>query len=362
MSLPRPRAHPARLACLWAAAWFAIPSLAQASPGLGGTRNLGMGGASRASTSGAEAMLVNPANMGFTRQLEIQPLYQGNIETNTHGAGLLAMDSLLNERVALGFGYAMTYGGPKATYIDSATGKERTLQLAHAAHEVGIPLAINVVRGWLAFGVRPKFQYSVLRFADDNGQRQDARKQQLKFGLDLALTFSAKQYVTLAIVAQNLTGPAPSQVTLDLAPLTIMDGSLSRGRVSPLSDYPRSVAHGLAVFPTRRPGFSINFDGMYDFTTYRTADDKFTRMVFSGGVEYSIREVVPLRLGGYWDGRGRGKEDDRGYISFGGGYYTNPGKGQVGLNFGLGFSRQITGPSPDTTLAITLGVLLNPNR
>ena len=191
-----------------------------------------------------------------------------------------------------------------------------------------------MVRGWLAFGVRPKFQYSVLRFADDMGQRQDARKQQLKFGLDLALTFSAKQYVTLAIVAQNLTGPAPSQVTLDLSPLTIMDGSLGRGRVSALSDYPRSVAHGLAVFPTRKPGFSINFDGMYDFTSYRSADDKFTRMVFSGGVEYSIRDVVPLRLGGYWDGRGRGKEDDRGYISGGVGYYRPAVKGGVGFDLG----------------------------
>lgn len=321
-----------------------------------------MGGASRASTSGAEAMLVNPANLGFTRQFEIQPAYQVNIERNTHGAGLLAMDSLLNERLALGLGYAMTLGGPKLGYVDAATGETKSLQLAHAAHEVGLPIAINVVRGWLAFGVRPKFQYSVLRFLDGEGGRQDARKQQLAFGLDLALSFSARRYMTVSFVAQNLTGPAPPATTLNLAPLVIMDGSLSRGRVSPVSDYPRSVAHGLAVFPTQKPGFSINFDGMYDFTSYRTADDKFTRMLFAGGVEYSVRDAVPLRLGGYWDSRGRGKEDDRGYISFGAGYFTSPGKGQVGLNFGLGFSRQITGPTPDTTLAITLGVLLNPNR
>lgn len=345
-----------------AALWFAIPSPAEASPGLGGTRNLGMGGASRASTSGAEAMLVNPANMGFTRQLEIQPAYQVNIESNTHGAGFMAMDSLLNDRLALGLGYVMTLGGPKVGYVDGATGESKSLQMAHAAHEVGLPIAINVVRGWLAFGVRPKFQYSVLRFRDGEGARQDARKEQLAFGLDVALSFSAKQYLTVSLVGQNLTGPATPATTLNLAPLTILDGSLNRARVSPVSDYPRTLAHGLAVFPTRKPGFSINFDGMYDFTSYRTADDKFTRMLFSGGVEYSIRDAVPLRLGGYWDSRGRGAADDRGYISFGGGYFVSPGKGQVGLNFGLGFSRQITGPSPDTTLAITLGVLLNPNR
>ena len=319
-----------------------------------------MGGASRASTSGAEAMLVNPANMSFTRQLEIQPAYQVNIERNTHGIGLLAMDSLLNERVALGLGYISTIGAPKVSYVDGM-GAAQKLTMAHGGHEVGLALAVNVVRGWLAFGVRPKFQSSVLRFRDPDGQRQDARKEQLAFGLDLALSFSARRYVTLSVVSQNLVGPATPATDLNLAPYVIADGSLSRARVSPISDYPRSVAHGLAVFPTRKPGFSINFDGMYDFTSYR-ADNKYTRMVFSGGAEYTIRDAVPLRIGGYWDSHGRGTDDDRGYIAFGGGYFASPGKGQVGLNFGLGFSRQITGPSPDTVLALTLGVLLNPNR
>ncbi len=322
---------------------------------------MGMGGASRASTSGAEAMLLNPANMGFTRQFEIQPAYQVNIESNTHGAGLMAMDSLLNERVALGLGYIATIGGPKVGFDDGLGGERQTVQISHIGHEVGLPLAINAVLGWLAFGVRPKLQQSSMRFLDADNERRDARKTQLKFGLDLALSFSARQYVTIAVVGQNIAGPTVPATELNLAPYVYAPMSLDRARVSPVSDYPRMLSHALAVFPTKKPGFSINFDGTYDFTSYRH-DNKYTRMLFAGGVEYSVRDIVPLRLGGYWDSRGRGSGDDRGYIALGGGFFRPATKGGVGFNIGLGFSRQITGPSPETLLSFSLGLLINPSR
>ena len=320
-----------------------------------------MGGASRASSRGTGAMLVNPANLGFTRQFEIAPAYQVRLEDNTHGVGFLAMDSLNNQRVALGLGYIATVGGPKVRYTD-VNGDAQTLQLVHGGHEVGMPISINAVLGWLAFGIRPKFQFSSLRFRDPEGTRQDALKDHTAFGLDLAMSISFRQYATVSVVGQNLTGPAPPATTLNLAPLVFNPLSLDRSRVSPVSDYPRTLAHALAVFPTRSPGFSLNFDGLYDFTSYRTTttDDKFTRMVFAGGVEYTIRNIVPLRLGGSYDSRGRGRADDRGNIAFGLGFTRPPTKGSVGFDLGVGFSRQIAGPNPETMLAVNLGLLLNP--
>lgn len=346
------------IAALTFAAVAVRMSPAHASPGLVGTRHLGMGEASRASARGTGAMLVNPANLGFTRQFEIAPVYQARFENNTHGIGILAMDSLNNERIALGLGYLATYGAPKISYVDPMDG-EHTLTLAHLGHEVSLPIAVNAVLGWVALGVRPKFQFTALRFRDPDGVKQEARAEQTAFGLDVSATFSFRRWVNVSVIGYNLAGPSPLATNLNLAPIVYQPDTLNRARISPVADYARSLSHAIAVFPTRDPGFSFNFDGTYDFTSY-WHDKNFTRMVFAGGAEYTVRGAVPIRLGGYWDGRGRGKEDNRGYIAAGLGYYRAPAKGSVGYDLGLGFSRQITGPAPDTRLAVTLALMFNP--
>lgn len=335
-----------------------IPSLAHAAPGLDGTRNLGMGGATRASATGSGAMLTNPANMGFTRQFLIDPVYQAQVENNTHGVGIQAMDSLLNPRVAVGLGYIATLGVPRVTFDDDRGGSHE-LALFHMAHEVGLPVAVNAVPGWLAFGVRPKFLQSSLRFTDGQGDPHDAKKERYAFGLDFAMTVSIKQYVNVAVVGQNLVGPAPPVTALKLDPFVVAPDSLDRKQVSLLSDFPRTLAHGLAIFPTRYHGFSLNFDGMYDFTSFRH-QDKYTRMTFAGGAEYTIKGLVPLRFGGYWDSRGRGKQDDRGFIACGIGFVRDAPKRGIGFDLGFGFSRQVTGPNPETRLAVNLGLRINP--
>jgi len=335
-------------------------SPAHASPGLVGTRHLGMGESGRASSRGTGAMLVNPANLSFSRQFEIAPVYQARFENNTHGVGLLAMDSLNNERIALGLGYIATLGGPKVTFSD-AMDKPQTLQLTHIGHEVSLPISVNAVLGWLALGVRPKFQFTALRFKDPDGTKQDARAEQTAFGLDIAATLSFRRWATISVIGYNIAGPSPLTTTLNLAPYVYQPTTLDRSRVSQVADYARSLSHSLAVFPTRDAGFSLNFDGTYDFTSY-WYDSRYTRMVFAGGAEYTVRNTVPIRIGGNWDSRGRGSADDRGYIAGGIGYYRAAAKGAVGFDLGLGFSRQITGPSPDTRLGVTLSLLLNPTN
>lgn len=341
-----------------ALAALVIPSQVRASPGLAGTRNLGMGGATRASATGSGAMLVNPANMGFTRQFLIDPVYQAQVENNTHGVGLLAMDSLLNPRVAVGLGYVATLGTPRISFQDDR-GDDHKLELFHMAHEVGLPISVNAVPGWLAFGVRPKFLQSSLRFVDPMEAARYAKKERYAFGLDVAMSIAIMQYVNVAVVGQNLVGPAPPVTELKLDPYVLAPDTLDRRQVSLVSDFPRTLAHGLAIFPTRQSGFSLNFDGMYDFTSYHH-QNKYTRMLFAGGAEYTIMNVVPLRLGGYWDSRGRGKADDRGFIAAGIGFVRDAPKGGIGFDLGFGFSRQVTGPDPETRLAVNLGIRLNP--
>lgn len=338
---------------------LATSSRAWAAPGLDGTRNLGMGGATRASATGSSAMIANPANMGLTRQFLIDPVYQAHLESNTHGAGILAMDSLLNPRFAVGLGYIGTFGGPRVTFQDDRD-VTREVNFLHQGHEVGLPISINAVLGWLAFAVRPKFQHTSLRFLDLERQRHDAIKSLNAFGLDLAMTISLAQYVNIAVVGQNLVGPTPPAVDLNLDPFKVQADTLDRRRVSLLSDFPRTVSHGLAIFPTRNVGFSLNFDGSYDFTSY-WHQAKYTRMLFAGGAEYTIRNMVPIRIGGYWDSRGRGKEDDRGFIAFGLGFQRVAQKGGIGYDLGFGFSRQVTGPGlPETRLAVNLGLRFHP--
>ncbi len=99
-------------------------------------------------------MLTNPANMGFTRRCLIDPVYQAQVENNTHGVGIQAMDSLLNPRVAVGLGYMATLGLPNVTFKDDRGGSHQ-LELFHMAHEVGLPVAVNAAPGWLALVCGP---------------------------------------------------------------------------------------------------------------------------------------------------------------------------------------------------------------
>ena len=70
--------------------------------------------------------------MGFTRQFLIDPMYQVHLESNTHGVGVLAMDSLLNSRAAVGLGYVATLGGPKVTFTDDRNVERTVVELVPA--------------------------------------------------------------------------------------------------------------------------------------------------------------------------------------------------------------------------------------
>lgn len=368
-SLPGPR-RLLRVAtiALAALAGSLAPELAEASPGADGTRNLSMGNATRGSSTGTDAALINPAGMSYSQQFEIEPLYQFNLQTRTHGLGVFVMDSLNSPRLALGLGYVFMHGTPVIRYDDDV-GERQSLELVHFGHEVSGVLSVTAIKNWLFIGFKPKWQYVSLRYLDDTGTAIDYKPKHNAFGLDVALAINLLDWAKIAVVGYNLFGPnkpARGDDTSEgeLSGIAIGDPpNLNTANLRRLADYQRSLGHGLAIFPLHNPNFSLNVDATYDFTSYWTADDKFTRITVNAGGEF-IAGPVPIRVGGWWDSRGRGSADDRGYVSAGLGFIKPARLGGVGVDFGVGFAQQVTGAERvklDTILSVNLGIRIRPD-
>ena len=348
---------------------FAIlssPATAMASPGVDGTRNLSMGNATRASSAGTDAAIINPAGLSYTQQFEIEPIYQLDYQTGTHGLGVFISDSLNSSRVALALGYVFMRGTPRIRY-DDATGDRNALTLVHFGHEVSGVVSVTAVKNWLYIGVKPKWQYTSLRYLDDEGQAQNYTPKLNKFGLDVAIALNFLDWVKFAVVGYNLAGPSvPARTDTppeEIPGLAVDDEPrFNDAELRRTADYARSLGHGLAVFPLRNHNFSLNVDATYDFTTY-FKDDKWTRITVNAGGEF-VAGPVPIRLGGWWDSRGREGGDDRGYVSAGLGYIRPAELGGVGVDIGVGFAQQVTGSIArdlDTVLSINIGLRLRPN-
>ncbi len=294
-------------------------------------------------------------------------MYQYNAQTRTHGMGVFISDSLNTPRIAISLGYVFMRGDPRLLYTD-AVGDRRTLGLVHFGHEVSGVISVAAIKNWLYLGVKPKWQYSSLRYLDDERKVHDFQGRKLNaFGLDIGLAVNILDYVKIAAVGYNLVGPSKPAWTED--EVIELDGvavdpaaSINPTNLRRLSDYARSVGHGVAVFPLGRPDFSINVDATYDFTSYWN-QDKFTRITVNGGAEF-VAGPVPIRIGGWWDGRGRGNGDDRGYVAAGLGYFLAPKVGGVGVDIAAGFAQQVAGSTRtqlDTVISVNLGIRLHPD-
>lgn len=342
---------------------------AAASPGVDGTRNLSMGNATRGSSAGTNAAIINPAGLSYTQQFAIEPLYQYDLQTRTHGLGFFISDSLNTPRFALALGYVFMRGNPRIMY-SGLDGRE-SLDLVHFGHEVSGVLSVVAVKNWLYIGLKPKWQYVSLRYLDDDGVARDFNPKLNAFGLDAAVAVNILDFVKIAVVGYNLVGPRDPAWTEDEIPeiegVGMSDDPDAAGlnveNVRRVSDYPRSLGHGLAVFPLRHPNFSLNIDATYDFTSYWASQDKWTRVTVNGGAEY-VAGPVPIRVGGWWDSRGRGGADDRGYVSAGFGFVQPAKLGGAGVDIGVGFAQQVAGatrPKLDTVLTLNIGLRLRPD-
>jgi len=339
---------------------------AQAGPGIDGTRNLSMGNATRGSATGTSAAIINPAGLSYSRQFAIEPVYQYDVQTRTHGLGAFITDSLNSPRFALGLGYIFTRGDPSLLY-DGDSGEREELSMVHFGHEVGLSISVVAVPNWLYIALKPKWQYASLRYLDDDGVARDFNRKLNTFGLDAAVALNFRDFVHLSVVGYNLIGPNDPAWTED-EPVELENVSAADDlNANPeglrrIADYPRSLGHGLAVFPLGRPNFSLNLDATYDFTSY-WAQDKWTRITVNAGGEF-VAGPVPIRVGGWWDRRGPGPDDDRGYVSAGLGYIKPAPMGGAGVDIGVGFAQQVTGGTQaklDTVFSINIGIRLRPD-
>jgi hypothetical protein len=360
-----------RAQALWLASALAgvaaAPAAAIASPGVQGTRNVALAGQSRGSAYGVDALLFNPAGMTSSQQFAIEGLWQLRVQGLRNGLGAAVMDSLNNPRIALGFGYLFMVGYPRVEFFDIQRGDIRNLRLQTFGHEVFGALSVIIVKNWLHVALKPKYQRATLKFLDDNDAARNAAPVLNAFGLDTALNIDILGFVRIAGVAENVTGanrrafgrndPARIADDIELDPATFNVGS-----VPLVADYPLIVAHAVSVFPLGNPNLSLNSDGVYDFTSYRS--DDHVRLVYGGSGEF-IAGPVPIRVGGHWDGRGPGGDDDAAYVGAGLGYMKNPRVGGVGVDIGVGVQQQVAGPRAfgelETTVSLHLGIRIHPD-
>lgn len=362
------------IAGLVAVAALAWPASAQASPGLDGPRNLAMGRSARASSTGTMAMIANPSGLSMSGQFAVEPVYQAAIQDNTHGLGIFVSDSLNNSRFALGLGYVFTKGAPSLRYTDGM-GVRRSLALSHFGHEVMGVISLTIVKQWLSLAVKPKYQYTSLRYLDDENDAKDFRKPINAFGLDVSTTINAAGWVRIAFLGENLVMAGDpnwrdaATIELDGVAVDATGGSIDPRGVRRVSDYPRTFAHSVAVFPLGNPQFSLNVDGWYDFTSYWSKDDKVVRPVVGGSGEF-YAGPVPIRVGAVWDGRGRGGDDDRVYVSGGLGFVKAAPVGGLGVDATIGFMQQVAGDSLppelgysklETILGVNIGLRIHPD-
>jgi hypothetical protein len=336
---------------------------AWASPAVDGTRNLSLGNVSRGSSYGTNAALINPSNMAFSPMFTVEALYQLGAQTKTHGVGFIVMDSLNNPRVSLGLGYLFMRGQPGVSFVDINTMERRNLELSLFGHEVLGALSITAVKQWLAIGLKPKYQYVSLRYRDDLGIARNANRKLNAFGLDTSLTVNFRGWAAVALSGVNVLGNHRTAYNderdVSLDGFAVEDGSIDHGDLSDVSAYPIGFEHGLSVFPLRNQIFSINFDGMYDFTSYHF--EKHTRLQYGGSAEFIVGPV-PLRFGTLWDGRGKGRSDDRVFIAGGVGFVRPAKLGGVGVDVGFGFRQEVSGPpGKETTIGFNLGLRLHPD-
>jgi hypothetical protein len=328
---------------------------ASASPAVEGTRNLSLGGVSRGSSYGTNAVLANPSNMNFVGTFAIEPLYQLQLKSRTSGVGIIVMDSLNNARVSLG-------GKPMLAYTDATTSEDREFELSRFGHEALVAIGVQIIKQWLAVGVKPKYQYTSLRYRDNTGAARNAADKHSAFGLDASLTANFAGFAALALVGTNLTGNSEPAFTderdVRLEEVDVNQDTIRYTSLSELSEYPLGFAWGVSIFPLRRTDFSINADGYYDFSSFRF--EKTTRQVYGGSAEF-VAGPVPLRFGTTWDSRGKGKKDDRVFVSGGIAYVRPAPVGGVGVDVGFGFSQQVSGPLRDTVIGFNLGLRIHPD-
>jgi hypothetical protein len=248
-----------------------------------GPRALGQGEAMRATATGAEGPLLNPAGMSLIRQYSIEADYGINIDQLGHHAHVSLVDSQ-TARLAAGLFYTFIYAQPKLGF-NWAGGEIPSAQITRTGHAAGLSLS-------------------------------------LPFGDKFIIGATAK-YLHFDTTAPLPAGTVPTSITLDSVNGVTFDLGLllrlgERFRIAAIGynlwdhgsrESPLSLGLGVAFNPV--PTLNISFDSVINFTGYQSYSfDPMTGKAtlstrvtgrLGPGLEFLAGGKVPIRAGVVYD-------------------------------------------------------------
>jgi opacity protein-like surface antigen len=288
-------------------AFCLAPAVAHAQYDFPGARALGQGEAIRATATGAEAVMLNPAGMSLVKQYVIEGMYGFNVENLGHHVHLSVVDSITS-RVAAGLFYDFIYTEPKLGF-NWAGGQIQSERWKREGHAAGLSLSMALGDKFM-IGLTTKY----LHFDTNAPLPKGTSPGSLDFDHVNGVTFDVGLIVRLgdkfniAAIGYNLW---------------------DHGREAPIS-----LGFGLAYVPL--PVLSINFDTSINFTGYKTLhvdstdpskiklENKVSARL-GPGIEWKISGKVPVRVGYLYDSGLSGQ-----YLTMGVGYLSP----QFGIDLG----------------------------
>lgn len=272
-----------RLALVVLVSLVATAQVARAQADFPGVRAMGMGEAQRATATGAEGPLLNPAGMSLVRQYVVEGMYGIKIESVGHNANVSIVDSITS-RVAAGLFYSFIYESPKLGF-NWAGGRVESATLTRTGHAAGLSLSIPIGDRFI-IGATAKY-----------------------------LHLDTTAPLPMGTVPNHLTLDSVNGVTFDVGMILRLGTKFNIGLVGyNLWDHgsresPLSLGVGLAYIPL--PTLSINFDTVVNFTGFQTYHfDPMTGKVnleqrttarLGPGIEWLAGNRIPVRIGVVYD-------------------------------------------------------------
>jgi len=248
-----------------------------------GARALGLGEAYRAIATGNDAIYFNPAGLPTLKRYSVEGQYVMNLVDENHQADVSVVDSKTNP---LAVGIAYTFQGSELT-------RRTTLE-----HVATLAVAYPVFDRLFSVGAGFKYKNVSDAIAGNylNALTADVGTlSQIPGGL----SFAAVGYNLIpirSVESQHVPISAGFAAAWDLGPASalLFGGSPALGAVQTAAGVPSSPGLGTMMGPLS--GLTLSFDWLINFETIYGAKSKY-----SGGVEYLVADLVPLRFGYLYD-------------------------------------------------------------
>jgi hypothetical protein len=248
-----------------------------------GARAMGLGEAYRAIATGNDAIYFNPAGLPLLKRYSVEGNYLLSLEDERHVADMSVVDSKTNP---LAVGLAYTFLGAELT-------KRTTI-----GHTATLGMAYPIFDRLFSAGVGLKYKNVSDAIAGNYLNAVTA---------DVGLLSQIPGGISLAAVGYNLVPiktAASSHVpvsaafagALDLGPLSalIFGGEPGFGPQQTAAGVPMEGGFGSMRGPL--DGLTLSFDWLLNFETLQG-----TKSRLSGGAEWLLADLVPVRLGYVWN-------------------------------------------------------------